>query len=238
MTRRQSRSPTVQGAFDAAPFLLVIVPFAVLFGVMASEAGLALAEVMGLSVLVIAGAAQFTALQQMADAAPVAMVLATALAVNLRMAMYSAALTPWLGEAPLWKRALMAYLLVDQAYLLAIGRFETEPHLSRSERYAYYFGTMLLIAPAWYGATLTGALVGKTIPEAFALDFAMPITFLAMVAPMLKTLPHLAAALTSIGLALALSGLPGGAGLLVAAAAAMLVGAGTELWLARRSRAR
>ncbi len=234
MTRFQSRSLFWQGAFDAAPFLLVIAPFAMLFGVVATEAGLDLVEVMGLSVLVIAGAAQFAALQQMVDAAPVAMVLATALAVNLRMAMYSAALTPWLGQAPLWKRALAAYLLVDQTYLLASARFEAEPDLPAPRRYAYYFGTMLFAAPAWYIATLAGALVGQAIPETFALDFAMPIAFLAMVAPMLKTLPHVAAALTSVGLALALTGLPNGAGLLVAAVAAMLVGAGTEHWLARR----
>ena len=96
---------------------------------------------------------------------------------------------------------------------------------------------MLPIAPTWYTSTLVGALVGHAIPEEFALDFAMPITFLAMVAPMLKTLPHVAAALTSVGLALALAGLPHGAGLMVAAVAAMVVGAGAEAWLARRGAA-
>ena len=234
MTRYQNRSPLWQGTLDSLPFVLVIAPFAMLFGVVATEAGLDLVEVMGLSVLVIAGAAQFAALQQMVDAAPVVMVLATALAVNLRMAMYSAALTPWLGRAPLWKRALAAYLLIDQTYLLSTGRFEAEPEMPRASRYAYYFGTILLIIPIWYAATLAGALAGQAIPEAFALDFAMPITFLAMMAPMLKALPYLAAALTSVGLALALAGLPNGAGLLVAAVAAMVVGAATERLLERR----
>ncbi|MEZ5720575.1 MAG: AzlC family ABC transporter permease [Paracoccaceae bacterium] len=234
MNRFQTRSPALQGLRDSAPFLLVIAPFAMLFGVVAAEAGLNLAELMSLSVLVIAGAAQFAALQQMVDAAPVAMVLATALAVNMRMAMYSASLTPWLGKAPLWKRALAAYLIVDQSYLLTTQRCEAYPDMTVAERYAYFFGTMILIAPTWYLATLVGALVGQAIPEELALDFAMPITFLAMIAPMLKTLPHVAAALTSIGLALALSGLPHGAGLMVAAVAAMAVGAGTETWLAHR----
>ena len=234
MPRFQNRSLFWQGAVDAAPFVLVIMPFAVLFGVVATEAGLALIEVMSLSVLVIAGAAQFTALQQMVDAAPTAMVLATALAVNLRMAMYSAALTPWMGDAPLWKRAVAAYLLVDQSYLTAVGRFETGADMGPQQRYAYFFGTMLFIAPSWYLATLAGALLGRAIPEGLALDFAMPITFLAMVAPMLKTLPHVAAALTSVVLALALGGLPHGTGLLLAALAAMAVGAGAEILLQRR----
>ena len=237
MTRFQSRSPVLQGALDAAPFVLVIGPFGMLFGVVATEAGLNLVEVMSLTVLVIAGAAQFAALQQMVDAAPVAMVLATALAVNLRMGMYSAALTPWLGQAPLWKRAVASYFVVDQSYLLTTARCEAVPDTPVAHRYAYFFGTMLPITPIWYAATLAGALVGQTIPEQFALDFAMPITFLAMVAPMLKTLPHVAAAFTSVGLALALAGLPHGAGLMVAAVAAMVVGAGAEAWLARRGAA-
>ena len=237
MTFKPTRSLFWQGARDAGPFMLVIVPFALLFGVVATEAGLRVADVMGMSVLVIAGAAQFAALQQLVAEAPVVMVLATALAVNLRMAMYSASLTPWLGEAPLWKRAVASYLMVDQSYVLAVARFETEPALPMAARYRYYFGTMVFIAPAWYAATLAGALLGQAIPEEFALDFAMPITFLAMVAPMLKTGPHLAAALTSILLALALAGLPYGSGLLVAAAAAMAVGAATEVLVTRGRRA-
>jgi predicted branched-subunit amino acid permease len=164
-------------------------------------------------------------------------VLATALAVNLRMAMYSAALTPWLGQAPLWKRAIAAYFVVDQSYLLTTARCEADPDIPVARRYVYFFGTMLPIAPTWYTSTLVGALVGHAIPEEFALDFAMPITFLAMVAPMLKTLPHVAAALTSVVLALVLAGLPHGAGLMVAAVAAMVVGAGAETWLARRGAA-
>lgn len=235
MPRFQPRSPFWQGAVDALPFLLVIAPFALLFGVVATEAGLPLAQVMSLSVLVIAGAAQFTALQQMVDAAPTAMVIATALAVNLRMAMYSAALTPHLGAAPLWKRALAAYLLVDQSYLLTTARCEAEPEMPVASRYAYFFGVMTFMAPLWYGATYLGARLGDAIPEALALDFAMPITFLAMVAPMLKSAAHVAAALTSVLLALALAGLPHGAGLLLAAVAAMAVGAGTEVWLGQRA---
>ena len=71
---------------------------------------------MGFSVLLIAGASQFTALQQMLDGAPVWIVLAAALTVNLRMAMYSAAMIPHFGDAPLWQRLLIAFFNVDQSY--------------------------------------------------------------------------------------------------------------------------
>lgn len=234
MIRANPKSITLQGLSDSLPFLLVVAPFGMLFGVVATEAGLDLVQTMSMTVLVIAGAAQFAALQQMVADTPIAMILITALAVNLRMAMYSASLTPWIGKAPIWKRALVAYLMVDQAYMLAHLKYENEPDLSLRQRLRYYFGTMILIGPTWYGATLFGALVGQAIPPEFALDFAVPITFLAMIAPMVRTLAHLAAAVTSVVLALVFAGLPYGAGLLVAAAGAMAVGAGVEVAMERR----
>lgn len=216
------------------PFLLVIIPFGLLFGVAGSEAGFNLAEVMGFSVLVIAGASQFAAVQLMADNAPVLMVLATSLAVNLRLAMYSASLTPHLGAAPGWKKALTAYFMVDQTYALAIQEYERHPRRSVAEKLAYYAGASTPICPQWYLSTLVGATVGQTIPPEFALDFAVPITFLAMLAPMLRSLAQIAAAAVSVIVALLLAFLPGGVGLLIAAAAAMFTGAQVELWQHRR----
>ncbi len=88
---KSSISPFGQGIRDALPFVLVIIPFGVVFGVVATEAGLNVFEALTFSVVVIAGAAQFTVLQLMVDNTPTVIVLISALAVNLRMAMYSAA---------------------------------------------------------------------------------------------------------------------------------------------------
>ena len=82
--------------------------------------------------------------------------------------------------------------------------------------------------------TLVGIMVGSAIPEAWALDFIVPIMFLAMVSPMLKSLAHVAAAAVSVSVALALVGLPSGTGLLVAAAAAMVTGAIVATRIERR----
>ncbi len=236
MPASSPKSAFLRGALDGAPFILVVVPFAALFGVVASEAGLPLAEVMGFSVLVIAGAAQFTAVQLMQDGAPTLVILATSLAVNLRMAMYSASLAPHLGGVKPWQKALVACFLVDQSYMLAIARYEAHPQMGQGEKLAYFAGVMAPVAPAWYLASLAGAMLGAAIPPAFALDFAVPITFLAMVAPMLKSAAHVAAALTSVLTALALAFLPYGTGLLLAALAAMAVGAEVERQVARRRR--
>ncbi len=216
------------GFIAGLPFILVAMPFGLLFGVVGTEAGLSIAEVMGFSVAVIAGAAQFAALQLMQDNAPTLIIVATALAVNLRMAMYSASLAPHLGPAPLWKRALAAYVLVDQVYAVSIARFENAPAMSIGEKLAYYFGSALPLVPTWYGASFAGAWAGAAIPPEYGLDFAIPITFLALVGPMLRSLAHVAAALTSVVMALALAGLPYNSGLLIAAVAAMVMGAEVE----------
>jgi predicted branched-subunit amino acid permease len=225
-----------RGLAASAPFSLVIVPFALLFGVVATETGLTLVETMSFSILVIAGASQFTAIQLMQDNAPTLVVLATSLAVNLRMAMYSVALAPHLGAAPVWQRALMAYVLVDQTFATASVEYDRRPTAPLSEKIAFFAGAVTPICPLWYGATLAGATLGTAIPDSFALDFAVPITFLAMIAPALRTLPHLAAAFVSIAGTLALAWVPYSGGLLLAAAAAMITGAQTELWLQRHRR--
>lgn len=217
-----------RGARGAAPFVLVVGPFGLLFGVVATETGLDLVETMAMTVLVIAGAAQFTALQLMREDAPTVIVIIAALTVNLRTAMYSAALTPHLGAAPLWQRALAAYLLVDQTFAYSSAEYERRPALTLTEKVAFYFGSATPVVPAWIGATLAGALLGRGIPPEYALDFAVPITFLAIMAPMLRTIAHVAAAATAILCALVLAVVPYNGGLLLSALVAMVVGAEVE----------
>lgn len=224
-----------RGVRNGAPFLLVAIPFATLFGVLATEAGLNIAQVMGFSVLVIAGAAQIAAIQLMVDNVPTLIILATALAVNLRMAMYSAALAPYFGGLPLWKRATLSYVLFDQNFAVAAVEYEDRPSLSPTARAAYFFGASTLIVPAWCITTYIGALVGARIPPEYALDFALPITFLALLAPMMKSMAHVAAAATSIILTLALAFLPFNLGLLLAALAALVVGVQVENRTTRRT---
>jgi len=213
----------------------VTVPFGLLFGVVATEAGLTSLQTMAFSSVVFAGASQFAALQLMIEDAPILIVIATALAVNLRMAMYSASLAVWLGDAPLWQRALIAYANVDQSYAVSINQYEDKPDLTLTQRVAFFWGAVTPVCPMWVLATGLGIWVGDAIPDWMALDFAVPICFLAIIAPMMRTLAHVLAALVSIVLALVLAGLPYSLGLLVAALVAMMVGAQVELWITRKT---
>lgn len=223
-----------RGVKAGTPFLFVVGPFALLFGVLATEAGLSVFQALTFSLVVVAGAAQFTALQLMAENAPTVIVLISALAVNLRMAMYSASLTPYLGTAPLWQRALAAYFIQDQAYACSIVEYENRPQLSVPERMSFFTGSLIPVIPAWYGLTVVGAAIGQQVPESWALDFALPITFLALLAPMVRTPAHLVAAFVSVVVSLLAASVPYSLGLLIAGTIAMMAGAQAELFFESR----
>lgn len=230
-----SKSAFWAGYRDCFPFILVAGPFGMLFGVAATDLGLNIVETMTMTVLVIAGAAQFTALVLIEENAPTFVIILTALAVNLRMAMYSAAMVPYLGKASKGMKLLLAYFNVDQSFGLAAVRFPQEPDWSVTTRSAYFCGASMAIMPFWVLFSYLGAAFGTRIPDSFALDFALPICFLAIVAPALRSLPHILAAATSVIGALALSWVPYSLGLIIAALFAMMVGAWAEKWLAGRA---
>ena len=230
----QDASAFWAGFRDGLPFIFVVGPFAVLFGVLAAEAGLAVLEILAFSVVVIAGAAQFTALQLMVEDAPTVIIIISALAVNLRMAMYSAALTPYLGPAPLWQRATVAYFMLDQSYACSAAKFEAQPDMRVPARVAYFLGTCGPVVPVWYAGTVIGALIGAQIPDSWALDFALPIAFIALVAPMLRTPAHLVAAFVSVLVSLIAAPVPYSLGLVIAGVTAMIAGAQAEVFFEKR----
>ena len=230
MTSTTSKSLFAESVLSALPFVLIVAPFGVLYGVVATASGLDLTQTMVFTTIVFAGAAQFTALQLMTENAPLWLSVAAALAVNLRMAMYSASLQPYFREASFRQRLMVALMLFDQSYAIGISRFEgTAQPLSTSEKFRYFTVAALIIVSSWLAASFFGAVFGATLlPDSLPIDFAMPIMFLAIVGPLLKTPAHLVAAVVSIVVALIFSGLPSGLGLMIAAVAAMVAGAEVE----------
>ncbi len=236
MATSTSKSYYWKGFRDGAPFVIPIIPFGTLFGVLAVETGADALQALVFSATVFAGGAQFAALQLMQDGAPILIVLASSLAVNLRLVMYSASLTPFLGSAPMWQRAIAAFVIVDQTYAGAIVRFENEPSLLVSQRMSYFFGLISPLTPFWLLCTYLGAVLGARIPDSWALDFALPILFLALIGPMMRTNAHVVAALVATAVALLTVNVPFNLGLLIAGFAGMMAGAQAEL-ISERERA-
>ena len=230
-----ARRAFLRGLVIGLPLVLMAVPFGVLFGVVATGAGLDIYQTIGFSVGALAGASQFTALQLMLDGAPLFVAVLAGLLVNMRLALYSASLAPYLGGLPLGKRAALAYLLLDHSYAASILDYERRPAESLSARFALFMGISLPMVLTWVGGTWMGAVLGNAIPASLPIDFVLPLAFLALIGPALRRLAHVAAALVSVVVALALVWMPWNLGLMVAAVAAMVTGARIDLWQARRA---
>ncbi|MBA2441254.1 MAG: AzlC family ABC transporter permease [Rubrobacter sp.] len=217
------------GVRDVAPILLGIAPFGAISGAAAVGAGLSPEVAFGMSVLIFAGASQLAAVQLISGGASVLVVVLTAAVINLRFMMYSASLSPYLGKLPAAWKALAAYLLVDQAYALAVSRFASEegpreePESSRS-RGLYFLGAGSALWVVWQACTAAGILLGARVPEGLSLEFVIPLTFMALLFPAITDRPTAAAALAAGLVAVAAEPLPLNLGLVTAAAAGVLVG--------------
>ncbi|MEM7499780.1 MAG: AzlC family ABC transporter permease [Pseudomonadota bacterium] len=228
-----SRRGFAAGLWASIPVWLAVVPFGVVFGTIAVEAGFSLTETMAYTVIVTAGASQLAALSVLEDGGPVMVAILTGAVVNLRMAMYSAALAvKWQGAGMLW-RVPAAFFLHDQAFAVSMARYarQDEP---LTDRLGFYFGVGVSTTSVWILATLGGALIGEGLPDRWGLEFAVPACFLAITAPLIRGTANVAAALTAAVLAVALAGLPHSLGLVAASAAGIAVGMAVE---ARRQRA-
>jgi len=224
-----SRSAFLSGFRAVAPMMLGVAPFAMITGVSATSVGLSPQEAIGMSVLVFAGASQLAAFSLIGQGAGVAAILLTTFMVNVRMAMYSASLAPWLRPLSVPTRTGLAYLMTDQAYAFSILRFRREPGTPRRD---YYLGVAAPLWLLWQVATALGAVAGAQVPPSWQLDFAIPLTFLALLAPAVRDRPGLLAAVVGGGLALALRGLPFNLGLVVGSLLGIAAGTVAERWWA------
>lgn len=205
-----------------------------LFGVAGMDTGMSIAQVMGFTILVIAGASQFTAV---AYERPCPGAGGGGHGAGGKPADGDVFRGPGaaFGAARRWHKVLISYFMIDQSFAIAAQAYEKAPGAAAGRKArAFCRGLHAhLHSPGDRDAGRRRARQGD--PAGLALDFAVPVTFLAMIAPMLRSVPHLAAAVVSVLAALALSFLPSGTGILIAAVLAMAAGAQTELWLARRA---
>lgn len=217
-----------QGVRDALSVQLAITPFGMIAGAICAEVGLTALQALAQSTIVFAGAAQMASSRMLGDGAPVIMILLTGLCINLRFMMYSASLQPWWQGATGWQRALGAWILSDQAFGIAINRYQQidEPV---GDRVAYYFGVGILTGSNWLISTVVGHWLGRGIPPEWGLEFMVPITFIAIVAPLLRGRPVLLAAAVALGLSIALRFLPYNLGVLSAGLVGMAVGVWADL---------
>lgn len=224
---RPYRQDFLAGMRDILPILPGMVPFGLLAGATALQAGLAPWQAQTMSLFWLAGASQLAAIDLMAQQAAWPVILLTVLVVNLRFVMYSAVLAPVFAHLPATVRLAMASVVTDQGFALAIGRHRGG---MQPTAVAWYFaGNTVLLWLTWQGSTLLGCLVGTVIPPAWQLDFSVPLVFLALLVPLLGDRPSVTTAVVAAVVTVAGRGLPWNLGLVLGVVTGIAAGLLVEL---------
>jgi len=204
------------------PLLVGVFPFGMIYGALALNAGLDKFASQMMSSMVFAGSAQFVTTQLVHEAAPGFVIVLTIAVVNLRHMLYSASLAPYLSALSTRWKLLLSYLLTDEAYAPTVIKYEHDGVSPFS--HWFLLGAGLALWTTWQASTALGIFLGTAIPESWSLDFALPLTFIAMVVPVLKGKPYIAASLSAGMVALSAYSLPFRLGLILAALVGIVVG--------------
>ncbi len=210
------------GVRGEAPILLGVVPFGLLFGALAISSHISAGAAQAMSSIIFAGSAQFIAAQLVGSGTAGLVIVLVIFVVNLRHALYSASVAPHVKHlGPGW-RALLSYLLTDEAYAVTITRYNLEGDSDHA--HWYFLGAGLTLWTSWQISTAAGIFIGAQIPASWPLGFILPLTFIALVVPALKDKAGVAAALVAAAVGLLAFGLPYKTGLLLAAFIGILTG--------------
>jgi 4-azaleucine resistance transporter AzlC len=222
-------SELLAGARDTFPLIVGAIPFGLIFGTLAISSGLSFAATMAMSAIVFAGSAQFIAVGLVMAGTGWPIIVLTTFVVNLRHALYSATLAPYIKKLAQRWQIPMAFWLTDETFAVVAARYNQvgdSPHLRW-----YYLGSALFMYTNWQFCTFLGLTVGRLIPDAAAwgLDFAMPVTFIGMVIPYLKNKPMVATTVVAGVVAWLAYPMPHKLGLIIAAVAGIATGVIVEI---------
>ena len=211
-----------RGARDMVGVSLGIAAWGLVTGVAMAKSGLPLPLSILMSLLVFAGSAQLAALPLIVSGAPIWMVWAIALCVNLRFVIFSAQWRPYWAQLPRWQRMWRGYFSADLNFVVFMARFP-QP-LPAPEQSPYFWGGVATNWPAWQLPTLAGLLLADVIPTSWGFGFAGILALLALLYSLLSDRASWAAAGVASAAAVAAAALPLKLNIVVAIAAAVAMG--------------
>ncbi len=213
------------GFMAIIPLMFGVAPFGVVYGALATGAGLNIWEALGMSVFVLAGSSQFVAVSLFASQTPALLIVFTTFIINLRHFLYSASLTNFLRPLSQPARAVVAYFMIDEVYAATLRRYR-EDNLTPSQFRWYFIGAGFNLVLVWWGTTVLGVWLGNVIDQATMdlLAFTLPLIFTSIVVPMLISSPKFWSAIAAIITAIAFAPLPNNLNLIVAAFCGISVG--------------
>lgn len=203
------------GIKSMLPVIPGIIPFGIIMGSVATAQGLSIVDTMLMNSIVFAGASQLMVIDLISVNTPVIVIIFAGLTINLRFLLYSAANSETFKDCSGPVKVAAAYLLTDQSYAVVsanISEIDSIPN-----KIVFYFGASICMLLFWNSSVLVGCFFGNIVPTSFSLDFAVPLSFMALVVPTLKTRKHVAIAFLSATLSIVLFNLPLKLGLITTA---------------------
>ena len=220
------REEFLAGSREMAPALLGTIPFGLVTGIASVGSGMTALQAIALSVFSFSGIAQLITSQLLASQSPLPVVVLAAFVVSLRLMMYSAALAPHLAHLDRRWKVVLSFLMTDQSFASTVKRY-SEPGSVR-HRHWHMLGACVTLMVTWQAAVIVGVLAGAQVPSDWSLDFAVVLTFIALLVPAVRTRADLAAAVVAGAVALIAAGLPWRLALVVASIAGIAAGLAIE----------
>lgn len=212
-----------KGTTAIAPLMPGSIVFGMAFGALVTEVGGSVWLAAYASGTVTAGASQIAIVEALSAGAPALIAIATALVINARLALYSAALAPAFAAFPRRWQFGLAYLMTDQSAAVSVIAVDHWPDPVR--RRWFIFGVSAPFVLVWLLGTIAGAVLGPIIPAEWQIGFIVPLMFIAVLVPALRTLPAVAAMGIAIAVALLLKDVPHSLNVLIGALTGITLGA-------------
>ena len=209
-----------KGVLAQLPVQLGVIPFGLVFGILGISSGLTATQTILMSSIIFGGASQVVFTQLWTFGTSPIVTGGSVAIINMRHIIYSANVSHYIRFLPLKWRIILGYLLTDEAFAVSYQEFENK------NRFAHYhlLGGGLTLWIAWQISTIAGVFLGAKIPPDLNLEFAIPLTFIAIILPKLKSIPHFTVAVTSSVIAIFGQDLPYSLWIIVASTIGMFVG--------------
>lgn len=224
MTSDQSQTPRTEfwrGVQATIPMIVGAIPFGILFGALAINAGLSIMATLAFSLIVFAGSAQFVAVGLVGTGAALGVVVLTTFFVNLRHALYSVSVGPYLKHLPQRWLVPLGFWLTDETFAAIIGRYRESEKEAGGGPHKHWFqlGSSLAMYSNWQLCTIIGVVAGARLEgmSEWGLEFAIVVTFIGIVVPLITRWPMLVCAVIAGVFALVFRDVPHQLGLILAA---------------------
>ena len=167
----------LKGILDVSPLMIPVVPFGLIFGILAIDIGFSPLATMGMSLVIFGGASQIVLLQLFSGGASSLVIISSVGAVNSRHLLYGAVVSEHVSDLKLIWKIIISYFLIDQAFARSNEYFKNN---NEKNKYFHLIGGGVTCWIIWQSTTFLGIILGASIPEKLGLSFAVPLTFLAI----------------------------------------------------------